>query len=132
MFTCIPLQLQVTTGSNLETRYRYHPQSQPYQFNATALRSRWFRGHASKWCLVQICHIFFTQGLQFSHTFCLDLILLCNLLQCSGTRSVLTNVRGVPPYTGVEVPNFWICHAVMIQLKSKASCLPNLESALIL
>ena len=28
-----------------------------------------------------------------SHTFCLDLILLCNLLQCCGTRSVLANVN---------------------------------------
>ena len=28
-------------------------------------------------------------GAYFQHTFCLDLILLCNLLQCCGTRSVL-------------------------------------------
>ena len=47
-----------------------------------------------------------------THTFCLDLILLCNLLQFSGTRCVLTNVskisdvqNGFPPYTGVKVPN---------------------------
>ena len=43
VFTCISLELQVRTGSNLETRYRYHPRSQSYQkkkkFNASAVRN---------------------------------------------------------------------------------------------
>ena len=36
MYNYISLELQVRTGSNLETRYRYHPQS---QFNASAVRN---------------------------------------------------------------------------------------------
>ena len=79
-----------------------------------------------------------------SHTFCLDLILLCNLLQCCGTRSVFTNVnksrfftifwcskglRTLFPYTGVKVPNLDMSCSndpTYFVLKSKASCLPNL------
>ena len=36
VFTCISLELQVRTGSDLETRYRYHPRSQSYQKKISA------------------------------------------------------------------------------------------------
>ena len=63
VFTCISLELQVRTGSNLVTRYRYHPRSQSYQVRSTIGRND--RVVWGEWCLVQIWHIFFTQGLQF-------------------------------------------------------------------
>ena len=73
MFTCISLELQVRTGSNLETRYRYHPQSQSYQkifFQCKYSVLPAIMGHngrvvLAKLCLEQIWHIFFTHCLQF-------------------------------------------------------------------
>ena len=145
VFTCISLELQVRTGSNLETRYRYHPRSQSCQKKISkqvwsAIMGRngrvVFWGHTSKWCLVQIWHVFFTRCLQL---ICLDLILLCNLLQCWGTRSCsLHKCQGFSLF--FDVGNIilesrfqiWIMSRsndpTYLVLKSKASCLPNLET----
>ena len=71
MFTCISLELQVRTGSNLETRYRYHPRSQSYQKKKISMQVRpaimGCNGSVVLGAYVQIVfwHIFFTHGLQF-------------------------------------------------------------------
>ena len=145
MFTCISLELQVRTGSNLETRHRYHPQSQSYQkkyFNASAGRNigpqywavmvGWFLGHKSKLCLEQIWHIFFTHGLQFiTHLrFGPDFTVQpspvlwykvsphkCQLkLGFSLFSDVQKCLEHIYPIILESWSQIWICHAVMIQL----------------
>ena len=72
--------------------------------------------------------------------FILVKLLLCDLLlQCCGIRSVLGfslfSRTLFPPNTGVKVPNLDMSCSndpTYLVLKSKASCPPNLESALIL
>ena len=152
MFTCISLELQVRTGSNLETRYRYHPWSQSYQkniCNAMQVQST-IMGRNGGVVLRAYFQMVFSTDLEHfiyprSTIHRLDLILLCNLLQCCGTRSVSTSVwvfhhfpmfkrveNIISPHTGVKVPNLDMSCSTNVVLKSKASCPPNLESAVIL
>ena len=137
MFTCISLEVQVRTGSNLETRHRYHPRSQSYQKNISiqvrpAIMVGWFWGHKSKLCLEQIWHIFFTHCLQFiTHPrFGPDFTVQpspvlwykvsphkCQLkLGFSLFSDVQKCSEHIYPIILESWSQIWICHAVMIQL----------------
>ena len=67
-----------------------------------------------------------------SHTFSLDLILLCNLLLQKLGFSLFSNVQNIFPLNiGGKVPNLDMsCSNVMIQLTWCLHVPPNLESAL--
>ena len=77
VFQCISLELQVRTGSNLETRYRYHPRSP--KKNSLQVRSAIMAvmvgGILPKLMVfsTDLAH-FLYQVYNSPHTFCLDLI----------------------------------------------------------
>ena len=86
MFTCISLELQVRTGSNLEDTIHDHIHSMPVRSaimgrNGRVVLRAYFQNICGTFSLLKVYNS--------SHTFCS----LCNLLQCCGTRSVFTNVN---------------------------------------
>ena len=126
--------------------YRYHPQSQSYPPKNSMCSVvcnngiGWIWGHTSKWCLARFGTFSLLKVYNSLHNFSLDLILLCNLLQCCGTISVLTNVNkscGFSLFSDVQkcldhahFPQIlesrfqiWICHTEMIQLVAEKQSL---------